>query len=146
MRKLLFSIIISFSLFACQDTDPRKQLENITGYWEIRKVEVSEDSVMNYGMSEYIDYIEIKDSLGFRKKLKPKFGGGYTEMNKAENVKPRIENEKLWLYYSTPFDDWKEEVIEAGEEKLVVKSEDGKIYHYRKYEPILAEDYEEKEE
>ena len=146
MKNLFYILIFALSLTGCQDPDPREQLDNINGYWEISEVEVSKDSVMQYGMSEYIDYIELNDSVGFRKKLKPKIGGGYIEMNKAENIKARIEKGDLWLYYSTPFDEWKEEVIEAGEEQLVVKSEDGKIYHYQKYTPILAEENEETKE
>ncbi|MDX1543091.1 MAG: hypothetical protein R3214_04020 [Christiangramia sp.] len=140
---IILSIII---LVACGKNDPREQLENINGYWEIKKVELAKDSVMEYGMSQYIDYIEIKDSTGFRKKLQPKFSGGYFETNNAEKVNARIEDNTLILHYSTPFDSWEEEVLKADGEELVVKNRDNKIYYYQKYTPLLTENDEKKKE
>ncbi|TBW28601.1 lipocalin family protein [Gramella sp. KN1008] len=140
---ILFSVILFLS---CGKNNPATQLENLNGYWEIRKVELAKDSVMEYGMSQYVDYIEITDSVGFRKKLQPKFGGGYIETNDAEKVTATIKNNKLILLYSTPYDNWKEEVIKADGEELVVMNPDRKVYHYRKYTPILTENDEKKEE
>ena len=140
---IILSIII---LVACGKNDPREQLGNINGYWEIKKVELAKDSVMEYGMSQYIDYIEIKDSTGFRKKLQPKFSGGYFETNNAEKVNARIEDNTLILHYSTPFDSWEEEVLKADGEELVVKNRDNKIYYYQKYTPLLTENDEKKKE
>lgn len=140
---ILLSVVM---ILSCEKNDPTAQLENLNGYWEIRKVELEKDSVMEYGMSQYIDYIEIKDSTGFRKKLQPKFGGGYIETNTAEKITASIENNKLILHYSTPFDNWKEEVLKASGEELVVINRDDKIYHYRKYTPILTENDEKEEE
>ena len=78
MKKLilLFSI---FTLISCSDNDPQEQLKNLNGYWQIEKVEIENDSVVEYSLSQYIDYIEINDSVGFRKKLKPKIDGGFIE-------------------------------------------------------------------
>ena len=146
MKKAFLILILFFLLFACSKNEPKEQLNNITGYWEITKVELENDSVMEYGLSQYIDYIEIEDSTGFRKKLQPKFGGGYIATNEAQKVTARIENDKLMLYYSTPFDEWKEEVLKADEDELIVVNRDGKIYHYREYTPIIIENDEEEKE
>lgn len=138
MKRLivLFSI---FAMFSCVNNNPQEQLKNLNGYWEIRKVEMENDSVVEYGLSQYVDYIEISDSTGFRKKLQPKFGGGYIATNDAEKVSAKIEDNRLILYYSTPFDSWKEEVLKANEDELVVKNRDDKVYHYRKFTPIKIE-------
>ncbi|MCB7479765.1 lipocalin family protein [Christiangramia sediminis] len=146
MKKLIliFSIIV---LVSCSENDPQEQLKNLNGYWQIEKVEMENDSVIEYSLSQYIDYIEIKDSIGFRKKLKPKIDGGFIEnSNNSEKITAKIEDNSLFLYYETPFDKWKEEVLEATEDELVILNRDDKKYYYQRYEPLLSQDEEETQE
>ena len=139
--KKIFSILIFFiALTACNKPDPKAQIQNISGYWEIIKVELSKDSVKNYGMSQYIDYIELKDSTGFRKKLQPKLDGTFIDTQNSEKIKASIEGDSLRLHYTTPFDEWTETVLKAEDSLLVIKNRNGKIYHYRTYTPILDHD------
>ncbi|MDR5589861.1 lipocalin family protein [Christiangramia sp. SM2212] len=141
---LLFSIFI---IISCSNKDPQEQIKNLNGYWQIEKVQIKNDSVVEYGLSQLIDYIEIKDSTGIRKKLKPKIDGDFIEVsNDSENITAIVEDGKLMLYYSTPFDEWKEEVLEATEEKLVILNRDDKKYYYQRYEPLLSQDEEETQE
>lgn len=146
MKKLILLIPIFF-LVSCSKNDPQEQLNKLNGYWQIEKVEMENDSVIEYGLSQYIDYIEIKDSTGFRKKLKPKIDGGFINVsNDSENIKAKIENNSLFLYYSTPFDEWKEEVLEATKEELVILNQDDKKYYYQRFKPLLSPDEEETQE
>lgn len=132
---------------ACSNSDPKEQLNNLNGYWQIEKVEIERDSVIEYGLSPYIDYIEVKDSVGFRRKLKPKIDGGFVKApNEPEKISAKIEDNKLMLYYSTPFDEWKEEVLEANEGELVILNRDDKKYYYQRYKPLLSQDEEETQE
>lgn len=141
---LIFSIFI---LLSCSEDDPSEKLQNLNGYWQIEKVETDKDSVIEFRLSQYIDYIEINDSVGFRKKLKPKIDGGYiTTPNKPEKITARVEDNSLILYYQTPFDEWKEEVIEATGEKLVILNQDNKKYYYQRHKPLLSQDEEETQE
>ena len=132
---------------ACSNSDPKEQLNKLNGYWQIEKVEIERDSVIEYGLSPYIDYIEVKDSVGFRRKLKPKIDGGFVKApNEPEKISAKIEDNKLMLYYSTPFDEWKEEVLEANEDELVILNRDDKKYYYQRYKPLLSQDEEETQE
>ncbi|MCH4824341.1 lipocalin family protein [Gramella lutea] len=141
---LIFAIIIMTS---CSQNDPKEQLKNLNGYWQIEKVEIAKDSVVEYSLSQLIDYIEITDSTGFRKKLKPKIDGGFIEnSNNSEKVTARIEDNSLFLYYKTPFDEWTEEVVEANAEKLVILNRDDKKYYYQRYKPLLSQDEKETQE
>ncbi|WP_298248145.1 lipocalin family protein [uncultured Christiangramia sp.] len=143
MKKALY-LLVAIVLTSCTNTDPNEQLQNLTGYWTIEKVEVENDSVIEYSLSQYIDYIEIKDSVGFRKKLQPKIDGGYIEAsNDSEKITAKIEDDVLNLYYSTAFDEWQETVLVATEEELVIKNRDDKKYYYKKYEPLISTDEEE---
>jgi len=141
---LLFSI---FGFLACSNNEPQEQLKNLSGYWQIEKVEIEKDSVIEYNLSQYIDYIEINDSIGFRKKLKPKIDGSFIKAsNDSEKITAKIEENSLILYYFTPFDKWKEEVLEATEEELVILNRDDKKYYYKKYEPLISLNEEETQE
>lgn len=146
MKKLilLFSI---FAIIACTSNDPQEKLKNLNGYWQIEKVEIENDSVVEYSLSQYIDYIEINGSVGFRKKLQPKIDGGFIKAsNDSEKITAKIEDEDLILYYSTPFDEWQEEVVKATEEELVILNRDNKKYYYQKYKPLISQDEEETQE
>lgn len=146
MKKLILIISI-IATASCSDKDPQEQIKNLNGYWQIEKVEIEKDSVIEYQLSQLIDYIEITDSTGFRKKLKPKIDGGFINVsNDSEKVTAKVEDNSLFLYYETPFDEWKEEVLEATEDELVVLNRDDKKYYYQRYKPLLSQDEEETQE
>ncbi|WP_026914830.1 lipocalin family protein [Christiangramia portivictoriae] len=138
MKKALY-LVIAIMLFSCSKNDPNEQLKNLNGYWTIEKVEVENDSVIEYSLSQYIDYIEIGDSVGFRKKLQPKIDGGYIEAsNDSEKIMAKIEDEILTLHYKTAFDEWKETVLKATKDELVIENSDDKKYYYKRYEPLMS--------
>ncbi|WP_026934843.1 lipocalin family protein [Christiangramia echinicola] len=146
MKKLILIISI-IAMASCSNNDPQEQIKNLNGYWQIEKVEIEKDSVIEYQLSQLIDYIEITDSTGFRKKLKPKIDGGFINAsNDSEKVTAKVEDNSLFLFYETPFDEWKEEVLEATEDELVVLNRDDKKYYYQRYKPLLSQDEEETQE
>lgn len=131
---LLFAIIL---IQACSKPNPAQQLKNLNGYWEIEKVVTLYNKEVNYNFNATIDYIELKDSIGFRTKVTPQLDGTFIENNNdPEVIKPQFLNDSLYLYYSTPFDNWIETVLVADGEKLVVKNQNNLIYTYKKYKPI----------
>lgn len=95
---------------------------------------------MEYKINENIDYFEIKDSIGFRKKMRPQFDGSYITSDNAEEIILKIEDDSLRLYYKTPFDEWKETLLEANEEKMSIQNREGIVYHYKKYTPLFADE------
>jgi hypothetical protein len=142
-KKILF-FLFGIVLLGCQQNNPEEQLEYLTGYWEIDRVQITEDSVINYKVNATVDYMEFDGEEGFRKKVKPQFDGSYKITEDVEEISARIENDSLRLYYTTPFDEWKETVISAEEDKFSVLNQDGKIYHYTKFTSLLDENEEEK--
>lgn len=145
MRRFIF-IVLSLVIFSCGNNDPNKELQHINGYWAIDHVQVEKDSVIKYGFSQYIDYIKITDTSGYRKKLQPEMDGSFKTTKSAEKVKPEIKDDRLFLHYSTPYDQWTEEVLEADEDELVLKNRDGKVYYYHRYDPKSLTKHEEKKE
>lgn len=140
MNKIVLYLSLGFVLLSCSKQAPEEQKKFISGYWEIEKVEFPGDSIMEYKINENIDYFEIKDSIGFRKKMRPQFDGSYITSDNAEEIILKIEDDSLRLYYKTPFDEWKETLLEANEERMSIKNREGIVYHYKKYTPLFADE------
>ncbi len=121
---------------ACSGNNPEEQKEFLSGYWEIQNVDSPYGNDKNYKINETIDYIEIKDSTGFRAKVLPRIDGTIITNGNTENIKVSTENDSLRLKYTTNFDQWSETVLEANENILKVKNERGMIYTYSRYKLI----------
>ncbi|MUU77622.1 hypothetical protein GN138_04130 [Winogradskyella sp. HL2-2] len=129
-------VVIAASIFSCSK-NPKPFIKHIEGYWEIQEVTMADGSKKEYKFNETIDYIGIKDSLkGFRKKLKPGINDTYYTSGDAEDIQLKIEDNILYIYYTTPYTNWKETVLNANEEQLKIITEDQNIYLYKRYTPI----------
>lgn len=136
MKKQSYLIIGMLFFIGCSQK-PEDSLTYLTGYWQIKSVEMPNGDIKSYPFSNTIDYIGITDSLkGFRKKLEPGFNNTYLTSNNSESVEIKIENDSLNLYYTTSYANWKETVILANETELEIHSMDHTKYHYLRYEPI----------
>lgn len=146
MKKFVFAILTLILLSACEEEQkPEDQLKSLSGYWQIERVEFSEDSIKTYKANPLVDYFEFEDFKGYRKKVKPKIDGTYTASEDSERVEAKIEDDSLRLYYHTPYDNWKETVITAGNNKMSILNREGHIYHYKRFTPLLSEEEDEKE-
>ena len=132
----VFYFLFSLILVSCNKQDPKEQIQFIEGYWEIEEVEVSPDSTITYSINENVDYFEIEENTGQRTKLRPQMDGTFKTTNSAEKIELKIEQDSLRIYYKTAFDNWKETVLKASPEELIIKNNQDKIYHYKKYNPI----------
>ena len=133
--KTIFSLLLISLLLSCDRAPKPFPLEKLTGYWEIEKVVFAEGEEKLYKINETIDYIYVKDSAGFRKKVMPQFNGTYLENGDLETVKVRGKDGRTFLDYQTPYTKRSEEISELTTDKLVVKL-DGAEYHYKKPIPF----------
>jgi len=128
--------LIMLSIFSCSK-NPENDIQYIEGYWEIKEVTMSNGSKKAYKFNETVDYISINDDLkGFRKKLKPGINNTYFTSGDAEAIQLKIENNKINIYYSTPYANWKETVLEATENQLRIINDSENIYLYERYSSI----------
>lgn len=129
-------ILILFSSISCSK-NPETYIQHIGGYWEITEVIMPDGSKKEYKFNETIDFISTNDSLkGFRKKLKPAINDTYFTSGDAESLLIKIENDSLNIYYSTPYANWKETILEATPEHLRVINQNKTVYLYKRYTPI----------
>lgn len=133
MKKRSFLLIL---LIASCSKNPEALKEHLTGYWEIEEVTLRNGSKKQYKFSDTVDYIEITDSIGFRKKMKPNFNGTYKTSKNTEHFTLKPENDSLNLYYKTPFASWKETVLHSSKDKLQIINQNKDLYLYKRYVPI----------
>ncbi len=138
MRKVFLLLALGI-IFSCSK-DPETLITHLNGYWEIDEVTLPDGTKRDYNYNDTIDFLSVNDSLtGFRKKMKPNFDGSFSTSNDAEALKIVIENDSLNIYYKTPYSEWKETVLDATEDKLLIQNKDKLIYFYKRYEPLVIE-------
>lgn len=132
---LLFSCLLLLT-FSCKQANPDEMISHISGYWEIEEVTSAEGEHKAFTVNMLVDYIEINQNEGFRKKVAPQPDGTFKITEDAEKIEVKTENNLVQLNYSTPFDQWKETVLKANENQLIVKNETGKTYTYKRFEQL----------
>lgn len=141
MKKMILLIIVSCFTIGCNRMSSEEQIENINGYWEIKSVQPQEGNPTKYQFNEVVDYINIQDSNGYRKKVRPQLDGSFITTDNLEVLTVRIENDSINLYYETPYDSWKETLLSSEEEEIKMLNRNGTIYTYKRFSPYLTEDY-----
>lgn len=138
MKKATILILFTILLFSCKKQDVAGGYTNLNGYWEIEKVIMPDGSEKDYSVNPTIDFFEIKDSVGIRKKVMPQMDGSYRVNDLSEKLSVVQKNGKTVMSYSTEFAKWQEELVTLNEDELVVKNQHNIEYHYKKPEPFTV--------
>lgn len=133
MNFKLASLLLLLAISSCSKPNPEEQKQKLDGYWEIKNVEGIGKS-KDFKVNLILDYIEVNGDHGIRTKVSPKLDGSFENNGSIEEFSLKIEEDSLRMYYKTPFDEWKETVLEASDEILKVKNKENKIYTYSKFE------------
>ena len=137
--RYIYIIVALIGLAGCQNKVSKLDLPHLNGYWEIERVTFPDGSKKEYAVSTSIDYIEVKNFKGFRKKVRPNFNGTYVTSNDAEMF-TISENEGIFsLNYKTDLSEWREKIASLSENGFTVINEENIKYHYKKFEPIDLE-------
>ncbi len=137
MKNIFKIVFLSVLFISCQQKIKPSDIANINGYWEIEKVVFDKGKDKDYTINESYDYFQIaKNNTGIRKKVMPQLNGTFIVNDTYENVKVRLENDKVFFDYNTTYAKWTEELIAISKDKLVFKNTENKEYHYKKAAPI----------
>jgi hypothetical protein len=131
--KTLLSCIILIIAFSCGKQDPSIQKDKLGGYWGIESVTSPYGKKIDFSINAVVDFIEVSEEKGIRTKVAPQFDGSFMNNGTAEKFNLKIEEDSLRLYYTTPFDSWKETVLLATDSVLKIINRDSKIYTYKKF-------------
>ena len=131
-----WSLVIVLLLLGCQNKISSENLILLNGYWEIEKVTLSNGETKEYELNTAVDYIQIKDVKGFRKKVYPKFDGSIDTSNDAEQFSIVEQNERFEIHYKTEFSTWVEVLKTLSEDSFSVTNTAQITYYYKRFEPV----------
>lgn len=131
MRKVGIVLFLCLILISCKN---EIELNELSNYWEIKEVENPNGGVKKYTFNENIDYFEIENNKGIRKKVKPQLDGTFIVTHDFETFQIEEVNGSFFLIFSTQYASWKEEIETLSNEKLVLKNQDGLLYTYGKFD------------
>ncbi|WP_108246637.1 hypothetical protein [Muricauda brasiliensis] len=136
MKRILSLVLILF-LWSCDESSVNKDdLHYLNGYWEISEVEFPDGSIKEYGMNTSIDFIQLKEDKGYRKKMKPQFDGSYDTSKDVEDFEISHINETFTLRYKNEFSEWEEKLVQLDSVSFSVINQEGITYKYKRFEPI----------
>ena len=139
MKKVILIFSLIFFTVSCNTRSPQDKIENLNGYWEIKLAELPEGITKEFRFSEIVDYIQVEENEGFRKKVRPQLGGTFITSEDRENFSVKIENDSINLYYTTPYNSWKETVLSSEEDELTIINPRGIIYTYKRFTPYSTD-------
>ena len=139
MKKVILIFSLIFFTVSCNTRSPQDKIENLNGYWEIKLAELPEGITKEFRFSEIVDYIQVEENEGFRKKVRPQLGGTFITSEDRENFSVKIENDSINLYYTTPYNSWKETVLSSEENELKILNPRGIIYTYKRFTPYSTD-------
>ncbi|WP_420319835.1 hypothetical protein [Flagellimonas sp.] len=136
MKKLVLFYAV-LALLGCKNEPvSEEQLDNLNGYWEISEVIFPDGSKKNYTINPSIDFIQLENKQGFRKKVRPKFNGTYETSHDVELLKV-VEGETFFIFqYSNEFSEWEETLVQLDSMSFSVRNNEGILYSYKRFEPI----------
>ena len=129
----IYSILLVFFIISCTEKIDKKNVSLLNGYWEIEKVNLPNEESKEYKINESVDYFKISDNLkGFRKKLVPQYDGKFLTNEVQENISIFFNGDIAFITYKTDFATWNEEIVKLTNEELILKSEQGIAYVYKR--------------
>ena len=137
--KHLYLILTLLVFTTCQEKVDREQIPDMNGYWEIGKVTFPDGSEKTYTVNTSIDYFEIKDQKGFRKKVQPRLNGSFDTSNDAEPFTLIEKNRSFIMHYKNALSEWEEKITELSKNSITLTNQEGISYHYKRFEPINLE-------
>ncbi|MCM4168991.1 hypothetical protein KCTC52924_00245 [Arenibacter antarcticus] len=138
MKSLKF-LLVFLVISACNQKVTWDQIPNLNGYWEIEKVTFPDGSEKKYTVNTSIDYIELNDKQGFRKKVQPTLSGTYDTSDDAEAFTLLEKGDNIGMYYKNELSEWEEEITTIGQNSFSVTNKEQITYHYKRFEPINLE-------
>lgn len=136
MKKIVIIAFISILSITCTSNVNSSDIQKINGYWEIEKVVFPNGKDKEYTINEAFDYFEVKNNIGIRKKVTPQLNGTFLVNDDVEKVEIKLVKEKYFIYYTTFFNKWKEEIKSISDDELVLVIDAGNEYHYKRANPI----------
>ena len=134
MHRIL--VFIMLANVSCTGRVSPEDLGHLNGYWEIEEVQFPDGNKKDYPMNTIVDYIQLENLEGFRKKMVPRFDGTFETSDDAEPFSIIEKNGVFYMRYQNPLSEWEETLLSLSEDKFSVKNQEGITYHFKRFEPL----------
>lgn len=135
MKKALL-YFVCFVLLSCSESIQKSDLQYLNGIWEIEKVEGTDDLVKEYKINEAVEQIQFEDNKGTRRKVRLVYNGNFLLNNIIQEFTVAAKENTFFILNTTEFSSWKEEIKVLTNEKLMLESEQGIQYYYKRRNDI----------
>lgn len=136
MRSKLYIAFILIFIFSCGQKMEKSNLTHLTGYWEIKTVVFPDGTKKEYPVNLNIDFFQLDNLKGYRKKMKPSLDGTYTSSTDTQEFSIQERNDVFTIYYENELDEWSEKLIAISKESLIIENSDGLRYIYARFHPL----------
>lgn len=135
-KKLAFLLLSITFCLSCQETK-KEDLDQLNGYWEIKKVKQKNGKETVFKFNETVDFIEFENNQGIRTKVKPSLQGDFKATKDAESFTITKENDQWIFHYKTAMDEWQETLLRLDEDEFQVQNDREIIYTYQRFNGYL---------
>ena len=134
MKKIILILYISLH-FSCSEKN-KTDISLLNGYWEIQSVKQDNKLLKTYPFSGIIDYFEIENEKGLRKKVMPKIDGKFEASLHKIDFNISQKNGKTTLEYIDKNNTFIETIVKLDSTELFITNKENYIYHYKAYEKL----------
>ncbi len=128
-------VILLVLIAGCKENIKEADLDHLNGYWEIAVVRFPDGGEKTYSVNTSVDFIEMKNTKGFRKKVQPNLTGTYRTSNDAEQFAIVKKGGSFLIQYSNGPNQWEEQLLEISENRFSVKNQEDITYIYHRFQP-----------
>ena len=97
-------------------------------------------SIKSFTISTSVDYFKVNDDLtGYRKKVAPSLDGTFNITQHESPFILKVENNKLYIYYTVNNVTFKETLQKASDKELIITNAEGFKYTYKPFEQFTFE-------
>ena len=130
--KFSLLIICFCCVISCNTKPSLEDVHHLNGFWEIEKAETPYET-KSYEINLMVDYIQVKKTKGFRKKMQSSFLGSYKSSQNRENFTIHNAGDSLVLIYKNQYNTWTETLLSIEKDEFVVKNDEDFIYTYKRH-------------
>lgn len=130
--KNIWILGIVILLCSCTEKVSFTTLQKLNGYWQIEKVLPAEGEKKEYTVNENYEYFELQNKVGFHKKVRWQPMGKFLVDDLQEKVEAVSEKDAILLKFSSPYGKHQESIVELTDSLLVLESEKGDAFYYKK--------------
>jgi len=133
------SYILCLLLLACAESIALEDVQHLNGYWQIDKVVFPDSSSKTYELSATLDFIQLQERKGYRKKVQPALDGTFDTSDDAISFEVMQRDDNIFLLYSNATDSWEEVLLKLDPNTFSVRNQAGIIYEYKRYRPLTSD-------